>query len=103
MEAIRAELAESLARHEREREELLERIAALDAEADEAAEEEQRTAILTLDDLPDEDRAVAMDVDSDEAADPGLEFTESDFERVKDDGAYCYLAPAKRRCCKNLV
>ena len=55
MDVIRAELAESLARQERGRAAILHRIADLDADADEAAEEEQRDAILTLDDLPPED------------------------------------------------
>lgn len=58
-----------------QRRELMAKIAAIDAATDQAAAEEEANAVLTLD-----------DVQQDE--DTFMTFTESDFERVDDDESY---------------
>lgn len=58
---------------------LMEKIAALDAEADQAAAAEDASSIRKLDDVP---RA------HEHLDDATMSFNESDFERVEDDDAY---------------
>ncbi|KAJ7469897.1 hypothetical protein B0H11DRAFT_2323047 [Mycena galericulata] len=64
---------------ERKRADAVAQIAALDAETDEAAAQEERDAILSVNDLPE-----SMDVDDDTV----LSFSDSDFQRIEDEDAY---------------
>jgi hypothetical protein len=67
---------------EHQRRELIAQIAALDAQGDADAAEEDANAILALGDLP---KAPLDDVEQD---DETLTINESDFERIDDDDAY---------------
>lgn len=91
VEAEKAAKAEAEEGRERRRQEAMDMIAAINAEADAANEAERQNTVLDLFDLSDDEPGVAMDVDAQDT--PGepevmLEFKESDFERIEDDEAY---------------
>ncbi|KAJ7483081.1 hypothetical protein B0H11DRAFT_2279883 [Mycena galericulata] len=83
VQAEKDQKTQTIIDHARKRGEDVAMVAAIDAEADEAAAQEEEGAIMTLDDLPASDTdTAAMDLDV------VLEIDESDFQRIEDEDAY---------------
>lgn len=75
VQAEKDRIAAAAEDRERQRRELMAKIAAIDAATDQAAAEEEANAVLTLDDVQ-------------HGEDTFMTFTESDFERADDDESY---------------